>query len=857
MLAALPRMLATRGLALGRALLLGAGTLGAVCVSLAVLSAPAYAVVEEVEGAKVGLQPREIKHYWEGAFKRDGLGNGAGEENPAVYKFANNPKDPGHPGPVLHSAPATYMIYWDPQDYYHSDWQGSVDSFMANMGSSAGQLGSVFAVDTQYSDTTGRPATSSSIFHGSYTDTTPYPESEGCVDPHPWELEKPLEYPFAGVPLLADRDTVCLTDAQIKAQLKTFIAQHGLQTGMGTIFYMLTPPGVTVCLGAGGATGRCSDFDGTLAEIAGYEEEKNTYPERFAKYIEEYEAYETENKKYEAEKENDEKKAETDTEEPPVEPVAPTPVGAEPSGYADYRESFCSYHSAVTPTNPETGDANTILYAVIPWIAGGEGDYHVALADETSGFDCQDGGFAPNTKPKSGELEEKEQTKIRTPKEQEEFEEKTKKEKREIEEAKELGLDKPHEQEPNQLGSERGPDGSFDEGLADLITNQIAVEQQDIVTDPLLNAWQDPAGEEVTDECRNSFYGTAGSATANPKTFAGSLSNQSLGEGKYYLNDTFNLASFELPYPAIPCLHGISLAPKFTAPNPVNASEVVGFDGMESDITLNATIGYSPSGAAQKNYAIYTWNFGDGSDGDATPEVSGYAPGAPVCETPWLTPEPPATSKPPGVWIGCAASAFHQYQYGGTFEVTLTVTDTGGHKASVVQSVTVVGPNPPSSGGPGSGGPGGTNPGTTTGGSGGPGGFTKTVPGPTATATAVSSSLKQVARSGLLVRYSVNEQVAGRFEVLLNAATAHRLGIGGPPAANLPAGSPRSLVIGRALLVTTKGGHSSVRIKLGKSTTKHLRRMHRVTLMLRLIVRNASAQNPIFTTVLSTFVLHG
>ena len=119
----------------------------------------------------------------------------------------------------------------------------------------------------------------------------------------------------------------------------------------------------------------------------------------------------------------------------------------------------------------------------------------------------------------------------------------------------------------------------------------------------------------------------------------------------------------------------------------------------------------------------------------------------------------------------------------------------------------------------------------------------------------MSSTLKKVARSGLVVHYSVNEQVAGRFEVLLPVSVAHALKIGGPPATGLPEGSPQSLVIGQALLVTTKGGHSSVRIKFAKRVAKHLRHAHKVTLTLRLKVRNAS-KSPLFTTVLSTVVLH-
>jgi hypothetical protein len=112
----------------------------------------------------------------------------------------------------------------------------------------------------------------------------------------------------------------------------------------------------------------------------------------------------------------------------------------------------------------------------------------------------------------------------------------------------------------------------------------------------------------------------------------------------------------------------------------------------------------------------------------------------------------------------------------------------------------------------------------------------------------------QTVRHGLLVGYTVNEQVAGRFEVLLESSTARRLGIQGPPAVGLPVGSPPSLVIGQALLITTKGGHSLVRIKFSKRTSQRLRRVRKVTLLLRLVVRNA-AKSPQSTTVLSPVVL--
>ena len=209
---------------------------------------------------------------------------------------------------------------------------------------------------------------------------------------------------------------------------------------------------------------------------------------------------------------------------------------------------------------------------------------------------------------------------------------------------KEQDTTKPVDQEPNQLGSTRGSDGSFDTGLADLIINQIAVEQQNIVTDPLLNAWQDSEHNEVTDECRNFFAPATGSAGANGETLAGTLSNEALAGGSYYLNSGYSLAGVDnleqverkhsgveypgLPYPAAgPCPLGVVLEPKFTAPNTVKGSEVVGFDGMESDISLNSAIGFSAAGKPQPNYATYTWNFGDGTSRGQDPGSLRLCPG--------------------------------------------------------------------------------------------------------------------------------------------------------------------------------------------------------------------------------------
>jgi hypothetical protein len=686
-----PRSLAARWAALG------AAALASIAVGLLLAAVPAGAVVVTVPpagpflGRTVGLQAPNAESFFDGHGE---LG----------AKFANNSGSP-----VVHTN-NTYAIYWDPQDYYHGDWQHVINTFLQGVGTESGGLGTVFSVDTQYRDKTNQGASYQSTFRGAYTDTTKYPVA-GCKDP------EPLKAPDA---------ITCLSDEQVQQELESFITAHGLQKGMGTIFYLLTPPGVSVCIDSGLASSHCSTNSIESKSVNG----------------------------------------------------------------------FCSYHSAIT-ANPTNGDANTILYAVVPWTAGGLGDYHLTQENQAPAYACQDGGFDPTSKPA---IEKKEPI--------------------------------PTQQEPNQMKGV-GPDGARDHGLADLITNQIAVEQQNTVTDPLLNAWMDTAKNEATDECRNFFAPASGSSSEVEGTLAGTLFNQTLNGVNYYLNTAFDLAAIKLPYPGVPCLPGVSIAPEFTAPNPVNAGDIVGFDGMESNITLNANTSFV-GGVPHENFATYLWNFGDGS-----PEVSGYAPGAPVCAAPWLSP--------------CAGSVFHAYQYGGTYNVTLTVTDVSGNKSGFTRQITVVGPPPPS---PAAAATTQSTQSTQTGaGSGSTGQTPRIAPNPVATNAIVSRSLTSVLRNGLQVRYSVNEQVTGRFEVLLSRTIARHLGISGTLASGLPVGAAPSLVIAKAILVTTKAGRNTVKILFSKRTAARLRTLRKVSLTLRMVVRNASFPTPVSMTVLSVVTL--
>ena len=184
--------------------------------------------------------------------------------------------------------------------------------------------------------------------------------------------------------------------------------------------------------------------------------------------------------------------------------------------------------------------------------------------------------------------------------------------------------------------------------------------------------------------------------------------------------------------------------------------------------------------------------------------------------------------------------------------MTLKVVDVGGNKAEETHIVTVR-----AAGETGEGSSGGANGGSGAGGANGSsGGGNGQVASPLARAAVVSHSLSDALSKGLAVLYSVNEQVAGRVEVLLSRKVAHELGISGTPAVGLPAGSEPMLVIAKALVVTTKAGQSTLHVKFSKRTAERLRRRKKITFELRMVVRNAATQNPA-TSVTTTVVTLG
>jgi hypothetical protein len=130
---------------------------------------------------------------------------------------------------------------------------------------------------------------------------------------------------------------------------------------------------------------------------------------------------------------------------------------------------------------------------------------------------------------------------------------------------------------------------------------------------------------------------------------------------------------------------------------------------------------------------------------------------------------------------------------------------------------------------------------------------------PVVRAVALSRSLHRVLRNGLVVRYAVDEEVAGHFEVLLARSLARRIGLRGSAPRGLAAGATPQVVIGRASLITIAGGRDTLKLHFGRASVVRLRRaarlhrLGRLPLTLRLVVRNT--KSPASTAVLSHFTL--
>jgi hypothetical protein len=130
-----------------------------------------------------------------------------------------------HGGPVEHTN-KTYAIYWVPSGLtVSSNYESVTNQFFTDVAADSGKTSNVYYSDTQYSDGSGKISYSSS-FGGSYVDTNPLPAS-GCTD---------------------SVTSVCLSDAQIQAEVQKDVAAAGWTPSSTTEFFMFTAKGIGSCL---------------------------------------------------------------------------------------------------------------------------------------------------------------------------------------------------------------------------------------------------------------------------------------------------------------------------------------------------------------------------------------------------------------------------------------------------------------------------------------------------------------------------------------------------------------------------------------------------------------------------------
>ena len=148
-------------------------------------------------------------------------------------------------GPVMASN-TNYTIYWQPTgaSEYPADYQPGVNQYFEDLAHDSGGTANVESVSAQYNDSAGEFASYSSHFGGALIDTNPYP-ANGCK-----------------------QAPICLTDAQLRTELKSFVAAHGLPADLAHEYFLLTPPGVEDCFTASGA--ECSAGTSAIFQYCAY-----------------------------------------------------------------------------------------------------------------------------------------------------------------------------------------------------------------------------------------------------------------------------------------------------------------------------------------------------------------------------------------------------------------------------------------------------------------------------------------------------------------------------------------------------------------------------------------------------------
>ena len=134
-------------------------------------------------------------------------------------------------GPVLRTN-TVYLIYWVPSGASVSaGYASTVTGYFNNVAAASGATTNVYATTQQYYDTTGNIANQTTV-GGSTVATDAFP-ANGCTDTN------------------TPRRPTCLTDAQLRAEIRTVMAAQGWTAGPNKMFFLFTPKDVASCLSLG------------------------------------------------------------------------------------------------------------------------------------------------------------------------------------------------------------------------------------------------------------------------------------------------------------------------------------------------------------------------------------------------------------------------------------------------------------------------------------------------------------------------------------------------------------------------------------------------------------------------------
>jgi hypothetical protein len=280
------------------------------------------------------------------------------------------------------------------------------------------------------------------------------------------------------------------------------------------------------------------------------------------------------------------------------------------------------------------------------------------------------------------------------------------------------------------------------------------------IVNPSLNAWFAADGAEINDN--------------GCQPLGNQLDSVSLGTGSYFLQREFNNGGvLETDPNALRCTDWVDLTPTYVVPSAVNQGDVVEFDGSKTVSSLLV-----PN-------AGYAWSFGDGTS-------------------------------------ATGPSVVHTYAQGGTYTVTLKVTDRGANTASLSQTITVLGPT-------GQPVPVVKQPTTTT--------PAKPTPGLAFAAhlLLLPQGLKSLLRKGMFIRVTSNQAADGFVTVAISRSAARR--------AHIKTGRAQTVMVGRGTISGITKGSVNLRVNLSRGMARKLGHLRHVTLTVRLALAAAGGSH--------------